>query len=122
MSHHNKWEESGLYRKFTNIINGDEILNSNLSIHGDARFNDITYVINDFTQISGFEINNSDITKIATFDNVASLSNNHLKIAVVATLDSLLSWINLYCDKMHGAPYECKIFTNTDDAYVWVSA
>lgn len=122
MSYRNKWGEGGLYRKFTNNISGEEILAANLNIHGDPRFCDINYVINDFTHVVDFEITASGISKIVTIDNVASLTNPRLKIAIVATLDSLLNWINLYCERMHNQPYECKIFHNLDEAYTWVSA
>lgn len=121
MSHQNKWEENGLYRIFTDKITGDEILTSNLSIHGDSRFDDIRYVINDFTQIVEFEAAEIDILKISTIDNVAARSNSYLKIALVATSESLLKWIHQYCIQMQDSPFECEIFNKLDDAYQWVT-
>lgn len=121
MSHHNTWEENGLYRKFTDSITGEEILTSNLTIHGDSRFDNLKYVINDFTQIVEFDADEIDILKISTIDNVGSRSNSYLKIAIVATSESLLVWVHLYCKQMLDSPLECKIFNHVDDAYRWLS-
>jgi hypothetical protein len=106
---------------FTDKTSGEEILRSNLVLQGDSRFDDITYVINDFTQIVEFEVSDLDINKIVTIDHVAAISNPKLKIAIVATLESLLAWVHLYCEKMQDSPFECKIFDNLNDAYKWVS-
>ncbi len=119
MAYQNKWDEKGLCRVFTEKVSGDEILDANLTLHGDSRFDDISYIINDFTQIIEFEVSGMDIVKVATIDNVAALSKARLKIAIVATIESLLDWVNLYCERMADSPYECEIFTNFDDAYQW---
>ena len=122
MSHLNIWEKKGLYRKFENNINGEEVLMSNYSIQGDPRFDDIKYVINDFTQIIDFEVSSADINVIAATDNAASISNPDIKIAMISTHDPLLAWIKRYCEIMKDVPFECKIFSNIDDTYKWVSA
>ena len=119
MAHHYHWEEKGLLRTYNNKISGDEIFDSNLKLHGDIRFDDIDYVINDFTAVTDFEFNEEDIAKIAIVDNVASKSKPVLKIAIVATLEPLLDWINKYLSVMQDSPYQCQIFTNIDDAYEW---
>lgn len=121
MSHQDKWEKDGLYRHFTGKVSGEEILDANLNIQGDVRFLDIKYVINDFTQTTEFDSTKTDVAKIVTFDNVVSISKKQLKIAIVATLDSLLPWVNLYCEKMQNAPYDVKVFDNMNDALQWAS-
>jgi len=121
MSHQNTWEEHGLYRKFNDKISGEEILTSNLSIHGDARFDNIRYVINDFTDVVEFEAAEIDVLKISTIDNVAARSNSYLKIALVATSGPLLRWIHQYCKQMQDSPLECEVFETVNSAYQWAS-
>lgn len=121
MAYQNIWEEKGLCRIFTDKISGEEILTSNLSLHGDPRFDGIKYVINDFTKITEFEVSDLDITKIVIVDNVAAVSNSYLKIAIVAMLDPLLIWVQLYLERMQDSTFECAIFDNLNDAYKWVS-
>lgn len=121
MPHRNQWEENSLYRYFYDVVSGEEVINANLELHGNPHFTELKYVINDFTETTEFDTCHADITKIVAFDKVASVSNKRLKIAIIVTLDSLLSWINIYFDKMKNQPYECKIFKNADDAYKWAS-
>ena len=122
MAHQYHWEENGLLRVYTDKISGDEVFDSNLKLHGDMRFDDIQYVINDFTRVTDFAVSEQDIAKIAIVDNVASKSKPVLKIAIVATLEPLLDWINKYLSGMQGSPYECQIFASLDEARQWVNA
>jgi hypothetical protein len=121
MAYQNKWTEDGLYRTFTKITSGKEVLDSNLSIQGDSRFDDIKYVINDFTRTVEFDVTEYDIKKIVVIDNVAAISKPALRIAIVATLQPLLDWIDLYCKNMQGSAFQCEMFENKDDAYGWVA-
>ena len=127
MAHEYNWEEQGLCRTYTDAISGEEVFNSNLVIHGDPRFDDIRYVINDFTNITEFIVGKVDILNIAAIDNFAAIdniackSNPVLKIAIVAIFEPLLEWINLYIDSMQDSLCQCKFFENIDDAYTWVN-
>jgi len=121
LPYHNNWKDNGLYRKFTGEITGGEILESNLSIHGDPRFDGINYVLNDFISIVEFDVNNTDINIISTIDNVAALSKQKLKIAIVATNTDLLKWVNVYLNMMQDSPYETAVFSTCSDALNWAS-
>jgi len=117
MAHTNKWEDRGLRRIFSGNITAEEVLKSNLAMHGDARFDDIKFILNDFTQIEGFEVSHIEIKQISKFDHVAALTNKKLKIIIVATDESLLKWIYAYIEQMQNSPLECVVFKSLDDAY-----
>ena len=121
MSYQNIWKENVLHRTFSEKTSAKEVLDSNLLIHGDSRFDRINYIINDFTQIDDFEVTEPEVREIVAIDNAAVNSKPRLKIAIVATLQPLLEWINLYCKKMESSSYECKIFSDKDDAHEWTS-
>lgn len=122
MAVQNNWEDKGLYRVFSGNISGREVLQANLAIQGDARFDNINYVVNDFLKIDGFDIDDSDISIIASTDNVAAVSNPNIKIAVVATLEPFLVWVRRYMEAMQDAVYPTELFSNLDDAYLWVNS
>lgn len=122
MPYQNSWEGNGLYRLFTGTISGQEIIQSNLELHGDARFYDIEFIVNDFTQITEFQFSEMELTSVVALDNVATMSKHTLKIAIVATHEALLKWISEYCKLMEESPYQCKIFDNLDDAFAWGAA
>ena len=121
MAHLNKWEDKGLYREFKDHITGKEVLELNLTIQGDSRFDNLKYVINNFTQITDFDFSDIDIKLIAITDDVAALSNPRLKIALIVTLEPLLKLADSYCEYMKDSPYICEIFDNLNDAKKWVS-
>lgn len=121
MPHSNSWEEKGLCRIFTDKVSAEEVLKSNLSLHGDKRFDSIKYVINDFTRITDFEISDRGISTIVAVDNAAAITNPNIKIAIVSTYEEFLSWVELYVESMKGTPLECQIFADIDSAYRWVS-
>ena len=120
MSYKNSWREKGLHRTFSGNITGKEILDSNLALHGDPRFDHIDYVLNDFLSIDGFEITIGDVNIISTVDNVAAISKKNLKIAIVANNTELLQWIDAYLEMMQGSPYTAAVFSQHDDALKWV--
>ena len=119
MAHQYHWEEKGLLRTYIDKISGGEIFDLNLKLHGDMRFDDLEYVINDFTAVTDFYVTEEDIMKIAIVDNVASMSKPVLKIAIVATLEPLLDWINKYLSVMQDSPYQCQVFASLEEARQW---
>ncbi len=120
MTYSNEWQKRGLVRRFNGKITAKEIVNANLSLHGDARFDDLLYVINDFTLLEDFEVTDADIMLISSIDQIATLTNPLLKIAIVATMPDLLSWIEAYMAQMEESAYECQLFSTFKEAEEWV--
>ena len=122
MPYTNNWEEKGLYRKFTGTINGVEILEANLKLHVDARFNKIKYVINDFTEVSDLRVETKHTNAYAASDKVISDRMRGLKIAIVVTTELQITLAKAYLEQMKDSNFRCEIFTNLDDAYKWAAA
>ena len=122
MANSTQWEEQGLQRQFTGIISGDEILRSNLSLQGNEKFDQLRFIVNDFTDVTTFELTDRDIAAIASIDNVASKTNANIRIAIIVKMESLREWANLYIEKMQGSTYKCKIFDDVESASLWAKA
>ena len=116
----NTWETDGLYRKFTGVISGEEILASNFELHVEPRFQKIKYVINDFTDITGHSIETGHTKIYATTDEIISNTKGKLKIALIVIQDPLIPLANSYRDQMVGKLFECEIFKTLDKARQWV--
>ena len=121
MPYTNNWEENGLYRKFTGTINGIEILEANLKLHQDRRFNSIKYVLNDFTEVTDLRIETKHTNAYAASDRVISDRMLGLKIAIVVTTELQINLANAYLEEMKDSNFKCEIFTSLDDAYKWVT-
>lgn len=116
MPYQNEWKENGLHRQFTGSITGKEVLESNLYIHGDERFDNIRYVFNDFTRIDGFDVTELNIAEISTMDNVAAMYSKKLKIIIVANNEDFLHWARLYLTHMENSPFDVDIYEDIDCA------
>jgi len=121
MPYTNNWEENGLYRKFTGTINGIEILEANLKLHIDSRFNNIKYVLNDFTEVSDLRIETKHTNAYAASDKVISDRMLGLKIAIVVISELQINLANAYQEEMKNSNFKCEIFASLDDAYKWVT-
>lgn len=119
MSYLHQWNNRGLYRRFFGRISGDEILESNLKLQGDPRFDSINYIVNDFLRISDFDIDSGDIKRISAIDKAAALSNSKIKIANVVKSDSLLAMVNTYIELMKASGYQYMTFDNFEAAEIW---
>ena len=110
------WQDKGLLRKFSGDITGHEVLSSNLSILNDKRFENISYVINDFTDIDSFDITRHDVEDFASIDTIASTYNDNLIVIIVATNDGILKGAKQYLEHMKNTSFDCSIVENINDA------
>ncbi len=122
MPYTNNWQEKGLYRKFTGTISGIEILEANLKLHVDPRFNNIEYVLNDFTEVGDLRVETKHTSAYAASDKVISDRMHGLKIALVVTTELQIELANAYREQMKDSNFKCEVFTSLDDAYKWVTS
>jgi len=120
MPYKNTWEQNGLLRKFTGVISGEEILESNFALHEDPRFSDIKYIINDFSEIAGHSIEEAHTKIYAYTDEIISNSKRRLKIALVVSQSEYIPIAESYRELMDGKLFECEIVNVIDDARLWI--
>lgn len=116
MPYINEWKVKGLHRTFTGNITGKEVLIANLNVQGDARFDEIDYVLNDFSQIDSFNISEFHVSEVSTMDNVAAQVNNKFKIIIVATDEGFLKFVDMYLTQMKDSLIDCVVFNDMESA------
>ena len=122
MPYENVWKDNGVVRTYHGDITSNEILNSNASIQNDPRFSELKYIINDFSAINSCTASAEDIDAIAAIDYGSSQARNIPgKIAIIASNEELLNWVQVYFEKMKNSPYIFKLCDSTDEACQWVS-
>lgn len=122
MPHTNTWTEDSLYRKFTGEIGPDEILISNFETHKHPKFSLIKYIINDFTEVTSVNIDNSHTKIYATTDDIISNTKGELKIAIVVQQEAHIDLANTYRLGMKNNNFECEIFKTLTDAENWAKS
>ncbi len=121
MPYNNFWEKNGVYRKYNNYITGTEILQAIEDVHNDIRFDSISYVINDLLNVSKYDISDKDIKTIAVIDSAAALSNENIKVAIVATQTDFEEMYPLYNELASKSSFAHEIFTSLAEARNWVT-
>ena len=121
MSYTISWREDGIYRKFSEVVQPEEILQSNFSLHEDPRFLEVDYIINDFTTIEGVRLNPDHAQIFASTDDIISDNREKkMKVAIAAQPD-YQSLAEVYRQSLNTRMLICEIFNTVDDAEKWVS-
>ena len=116
-----RWEPAGVHWKYTGRLTGQDILQSNLQIYGDARFDDLKYQIVDLLDIDAIDAEPSHIKKVAYLDVAAARTNPGIKVAVVTERDTLKEWAQMYAEYSDASPWETMVFGNVEEARAWVA-
>lgn len=119
MAYINRWETKGVLKIFSGDISGDEVFNATVEIEADPRFDEITYVINDFLQITSVTVVDKDIARLAAIDRAAARTNPNIRIAVVTQTDRIRESAQQYAEMMKGSPYQARVFDSVEQARDW---
>ncbi len=114
------WEPKGLYREFSGIVTSREILQAVLRVYGDPRFDELKYVINDFSQVEGVELDELNIKKVAYLDKASARSNPKIKIAFVTQNEAFYEYAALYSKFVEDLPWQTEVFPSLEQAREWV--
>jgi len=79
------WEPDGVLKRFSGTVPAEEFLRSVKQIQGDSRFDDVRYVINDFSDAHADRIGEDVLTELSALHYGAYASNPNCRIAFVST-------------------------------------
>lgn len=77
------WENKGVLKRLSGHVSADEFVHSVETIQADPRFDDIRYVINDFSQVSSHELGADLLQELAAIQYGAQASNPQLRAVYV---------------------------------------
>lgn len=115
------WQEHGVVWHYSGLLTGNELLQSNLDIFGDERFDDIRYQIVNLAGAEKIEVTEQHMRKVAHLDMAAARTNSRVKVAVVSDSDAatqLLVYYDKFCDKK--SPWKTQVFRSIEEAEDWV--
>jgi hypothetical protein len=119
MSYEITWEPLGVVKRFYDHLTGDDLKQTGMKLHGDERFDDILYVINDFLGVTEVSVTEADVEEINAIDNAASYSNRKLKLTVVATDERIIELARQYANSPDNV-HLFGIFSTIDAARKWL--
>ena len=114
------WEPRGVVKHFLDEVTSHDMLQSVRETEGDARFDDLRFVINDFLDITGVSSMHHDVEEISAIDSIAAITNPRIKVAVVATSPLIIEMAESYINSPLNR-YPTKIFQTLTDARMWIA-
>lgn len=115
------WLTDGLLREFIGEISPTEILKSNFEVQSHHKFEDIKYLMNDFTQVTEMLVEKEHTKVYASTDDVVSLTKGKLLIAMVV-LDAQIPLAESYRNELDNELFICEIFKTREEANAWINS
>lgn len=113
------WEPFGVVKTFFDTVTHDEIFSCLTTVEADPRFDELRFVINDFTAVGHYAAHSSeDAHEVAAIDRAASLTNPRIIIAIVATHPDMVALCEGYAQSPLN-PYPTRIFDTMAAARAW---
>lgn len=122
MSYTIAWDNRGVVWTFYGVLTCDDVVQANLDIYGDSRFDELRYQVVDISDVERFDVSADAMEVAASMDEVASLSNPHLVVAVVATGEEGVAVAEMYLADMKDTSWEVRIFPSMADAGAWIQS
>ncbi len=114
------WKPDGIIWTFHHILTNDDVIQANLDIYGDPRFDDLRYQIVDISDVRQFHVTNEVFDEAAAMDEAAALSNPNLVVAVVATSEEAVNVAETYEAAMNSSRWKVRTFCSMKEAEQWV--
>lgn len=113
------WKTGGVIWRFHGVVTSEDVIQSNLAIYGDSRFDNLRYQVVDLSTIEQFSVTSDALDEIAAMNRAASLSNPRLVVAVAATGEEALKLAEIYESAMSKSSWKVRVFRSVKDAEDW---
>ena len=123
MSIVHNWEKNGLYIQYLDHVTGEDMLDDALVVSGDPRFDNMRYVISDWTQATTTAIDTHHIHQLVAYVKAMARSNPKVKNATVMYDDEdRKAMVALYGLLADDTPWKIDFFNTLEEARSWVAA
>ena len=120
MGHGMIWSKRGIEWSYSGRVSGQEIIESQLGIYGDPRFDELKYQLIDLSSVDCFEVSEQDMKKVAHLDKAAARSNSKIRLAVVATSEQAIELLDQYTKYGGEKHWENAAFASRTAAEEWL--
>ena len=113
------WEPNGVYKKFTGLVTGSELVRSVNEVANDIRFADAHYEISDYLSAQHTDFSQDALNEVRAV-RIGSISRNPgIRVAIV-TLDTQIQQRIYSTIAARLTLHQTKVFSSLPEAEVWV--
>lgn len=122
MPYSTSFEPKGAVTCFKGIVTYDEIYASNLALWNSPHWRDMEYQIADLLDVTQLEVGTTEPIEVAFLDNASSRTNNHMRVAIVATDPKIIAHCHHYIALLDAPGWKAEIFSEFEVALIWALA
>ena len=119
MSAKMKWLGNDVIMTLSGEINVIELSELSDQIYGDVRFDNMSFQLIDFNQVTQFNLDTDDVEEVSELERGATRWNDAVKIGCVTTDPYIIKMINMYEKLMEGTNWSTQIFDTKEAALKW---
>ncbi len=114
------WEHRGVYKRLSGHVAASEFQRSVEAIQADPRFDEIRYVINDFSAVSSHELDAQHLLELAAIQYGAQASNPQVKAVYVGADPELARNLRSILIDSQRSVYRVALFDSLPQARDWL--
>ncbi len=117
------WEDRGVLFRFWDVVTDDQLVQCNLDVYADPKFESIEYELAIFPDSMVFEASVATVRRVAEMDVEASGRNPKIVVAIVATQRVIRGLANLYRlqTEATGGLWKTAHFKTEEEARRWLA-
>ncbi|MFN4326935.1 MAG: hypothetical protein ACK4FP_13745 [Azonexus sp.] len=116
------WEPEGVVRRFSGNVSATEFINSVERVQGDSRYDDMHYVINDFSTVAAVSFSDETFTELAVLHYGAFVSNPNCRVVFVTTDNMLAGMVRRILQEGPVVSYQVEVFPTEREARDWLAS
>lgn len=120
IQHH--WEEKGLLIRYTGRTSGQELINSALELSGNARFDEIKYIIGDWSASEPGGITSEEVEAlVACLRAIAQSNPRIINPSILPPEEHRQALVAFYVALTQDLPWNTDWFHTEEEARDWIS-
>tara|TARA_B100000809_G_C15138370_1_gene531693 strand:- start:1474 stop:1851 length:378 start_codon:yes stop_codon:yes gene_type:complete len=122
MSIKHEWLPHGLHIRYLDFVCGDSLLAAALEVSGDERFDDLRYIIGDWSGCTEAVVSTEEVATLAAYVKAIARSNSRIINLNVMRKDfGNQAFINLYMVLTDDVPWQVLAFRSLTEAESWLT-
>jgi hypothetical protein len=122
MAHQTFWEDHGICVRYSAQSTAREITKLIEAFQADTRFDEVSYIVHDFTECTGLVFSEQEIEELSAKDAAAALSKRKHRVAVVSDRADVQAMIQVYVATGFHADDKLRLFSDIGAARQWAGA
>ena len=114
-----KWGNNSVLVNYHGNVTINEIFEVTGLITGDLRYQTLTHITSNFSEVTSYTISESDINNLSTLNTIPSILNPNIKLAVVSNKNNIQGMVMKYIDFMKVNEWEIRLFNTLEESQKW---